>query len=258
MIVPAPPPEQPPRPVVDGYTVVCIAALLAIVLIEVQATVRLTTPLILVVGLAGLLLRWRVAPVLLVLAVAGASLMEQWRQAGFGWEWPRAQAFRVSDVVLSVAVLAYVVAHYRMQSLTGYIFPPDPRRREEGAKRQRPVVKVRRSAHLASPEEIGLLVMLLPLPALVAQVCWVELARPWGVLGLPPQIGRLLLVVWVLAVGLFLIAALLGHWRTRRMTRAEAILALQDTLWQETRREQRQVNRWVAWSRLRRRRREES
>ena len=34
----------------------------------------------------------------------------------------------------------------------------------------------------------------------------------------------------------------------------EAKLFLQDTLWQETRREQRRIQRWLVWSRLRRRR----
>ena len=53
-------------------------------------------------------------------------------------------------------------------------------------------------------------------------------------------------------------AALLGHWRARQMTAAEGELSLQDTLWRETRREQRRLNRWLAWAELRRRRKEQS
>jgi hypothetical protein len=41
------------------------------------------------------------------------------------------------------------------------------------------------------------------------------------------------------------------------MSVEEATLLLQDTLWLETRREQGRINRWLAWARLRSRRRKE-
>jgi hypothetical protein len=53
------------------------------------------------------------------------------------------------------------------------------------------------------------------------------------------------------------VAALLRYLALRRMTPPEAGLYLQDVLWRETRREQRRLNRWLAWAWLRRRRREE-
>jgi hypothetical protein len=157
-------------------------------------------------------------------------------------------------------VLLYVAAHYRLQALTRHVFPPDPRRREPvpGRPGKKRVVRQTRSPELATPEEAAFLVLLVPVPVLLAQALWLVLVREWSVLGLPPPVGRILLLGWVLAVGAFLLSALLGHWRTRQMGDAEGQLYLQDTLWHETRREQRRLNKWLAWAELRRRRKEQA
>jgi hypothetical protein len=105
--------------------------------------------------------------------------------------------------------------------------------------------------------EVGLLVMSLPLAPLLAQVFWAGLAPPREMLGLPARLWRFLLVGWSLGLGVFVTAAVLRQWRRRLMTPDEAALLLQDTLWHETRREQRRLNRWLAWARLRRRPRKE-
>jgi len=48
-----------------------------------------------------------------------------------------------------------------------------------------------------------------------------------------------------------LASSILNYLARRQMTRAEAELMLQDILWRETRREQRRIGRWLAWSRNR-------
>jgi hypothetical protein len=257
-----PPPEaRPGPPFLNTYAVLCLAALAAILLVEVQRGPRLTTPLLVAVGLVGVLIRLRFGPILLLVTLAAGYLMEQQRLTGLGWRWyVRPRAFEVADVVLCGAVLAYVAAHYRLQALTRYVFPPDPRRREPvpGRPGKKRVLRQTRSPELATPEEAAFLVLLVPVPALLAQVLWLAVARQWSVLGLPPPVGRILLLGWVLAVGAFLLAALLGHWRWRRMSGDEGGLYLQDTLWRETRREQRRLNKWLAWSEQRRRRKEQA
>jgi hypothetical protein len=234
----------------------CLGALAVLFLVDVQRGIRLTTPLLLAVGLTGVLVRVRVAPILLLVTLAAGHALEQHQLTGLGWRWyVRPRAFQVSDVVLCGAVLTYVAAHYRLQALKRHIFPPDPRRREPVPDRpgKTRVVQRTRSAKLATAEEAAVLLVLVPVPALLAQACWLALARQWSIFGLPPTVGRLLLLVWVLAVGGFVVAGLLGHWRTRQMTVEEGELFLQDTLWRETRREQRRLNRWLAWWELRRR-----
>ena len=251
--------ERPEAPFLNTYTVLCLAALAAIFLVETQRGVRLTTPLVLAIGLVGVLTRLRIGPILLLVTLAAGYLIEQQRFTGLGWRWfERPRAFQVADVVLCGAVLVYVAAHYRLQALTRHVFPLDHRRREPvpGKARKQRVIRSKRSPELATPEEAAVLVLLVPVAALLGQALWLVVARPWTVLDLPHQVGRILLLGWVLTVAGFLIAALLGHWRTRQMSGDEAALYLQDTLWQETRREQRWLNSWLAWAQLRRRRKE--
>lgn len=256
------PPQTEERleiPFLNTYTLLCLAALAAIFLVETQRGARLTTPLVLAIGLVAVLTRLRFGPILLVATLAAGYLIEQQRLTGFGWRWyDRPRAFQVADVVLCGAVLIFVAAHYRLQALTRHIFPLDHRRREPvpGKPGKRRMVRPKRSWELATPEEAALLVLLVPVPALVGQALWLVVAHRWNVLGLPHPVGRILLLGWVLTVTAALAAALLGHWRTRQMRGDEATLYLQDVLWQETRREQRRLNRWLAWAHLRRRRKE--
>jgi hypothetical protein len=253
---PAPELANRDPPLLNTYAVLCLGALAVLFLVEVQRGIRLTTPLLLAVGLAGVLVRLRAGPILLLVTLAAGFALEQHRLTGFGWRWyVRPRAFQVSDVVLCGAVLTYVAAQYRLQGLTRHVFPLDPRRREPvpGRPGKKRIIRRTRSARLATAEEAAALLLLVPVPALLAQAAWLLLARPWSIFGLPHPVGRLLLLGWVLAVGGAVVAALLGHWRSRQMTAEEAELFLQDTLWQETRREQRRLNRWLAWSELRRR-----
>jgi hypothetical protein len=249
-----PPPDHAPWPFFNAYTLLCLAALAVLSAVEMQQGLRFATPLVLLVGLVGVLARLRSAPLLLLFAFAVGHLVVQHSFVGFGWEWQdfrgSGRPFRATDVVVCAAVLAYVVGHYRLQAVSEYVFPPDPRLREVIAGRRR-VVQRKRSPRLVTIDEVGWLVLALPVPALLGQLGWMALARPWNVLGLPPQVGRFVLLLWLLAVTVFVVAALLGHWRGRRQTAEEGTLFLQDTLWRETRREQRLVNRWVAWSRRR-------
>jgi hypothetical protein len=50
---------------------------------------------------------------------------------------------------------------------------------------------------------------------------------------------------------MFLAAHAFRYWRRLQMDRTTAILMLQDILWRETRSEQRGINRWIVWRKLR-------
>jgi hypothetical protein len=96
-----------------------------------------------------------------------------------------------------------------------------------------------------------MLLLTLPLWAILAYLAWAILSLPWDVANMPPAMARLILLAWTVGIGLFVASALLGLWKRRQHSTAEATLFLQDTLWRETRGDQRRIQRWLAWERLR-------
>src|SRR5206468_2410713 len=90
-----------------------------------------------------------------------------------------------------------------------------------------------------------------PAWAALAQLCWRAFPREWRNPGIQPPVWHAVMAAWLMGLSLFLISNLLGYWYRQQMTREEGLSLLQDTVWKETRREQRRVNRWLAWARLR-------
>ncbi len=232
------------------YQVLCVTALGMIFLVLGQQGFVLENWLLVAVGLLGTWLCLRVTPVLVIVVLAGIYLMRQLTWGRFGL---RAAAFQLPDVILCAAVLAFVLGHYRLQGLTHTVVPLDPRRR-----RQRRWAWLRpanwqekpRASTGVSPSEMARLFLTLPLCALLAQVFWLSLGRHWEFLGMAEHFSRLLLAGWVLVLPPLLVKVCLGFWRHRQLTAAEAAMFLQDTLWAETRREQRRLQRWLSWRRL--------
>lgn len=189
-------------------------------------------------------------------------------------------ASRLSDLVLCGAVLAYTAAHYRLLGLTVLLYPIDPGPAGKPGARPLAAGEARRSGASAPPREIVLLLALLPIWVAAAGLGWKWLAdrrppvlelppelwrgldpqfQPSGgriVLELPGALWRAMLLAWALGLGGLVIAAVVGYLAQRRMSAAEAELYLQDVAWRETCREQRQLGLWLAWGRLRQRRKE--
>jgi len=247
-----------PDMAVSYYTVLTLLALAAVLVALIERGVILYVALApVLIGLVGVVTRMASGPVAVVLTL-GVCLY------GFP-DYGLVGPLRLADVMLCAAVLGYVAAQYRLQSLTGHVFPPDPRRREARPPWHRgffrwllrpPVVRQRRAGRLVTEKEIGALVLSLPAWAVLAQLCWRALpSEPGYHLGLTSPAWQAMLLTWVVGLGLFVTASLVAYWGRRNMTADEAALFLQDTLWRETRREQRVVNRWLAWARLRQGRR---
>jgi hypothetical protein len=253
------PPAVRQDPGVNSYSAVCLAALALILVVLLRREVSYWSLLPIGIGLIGIVTRWSSAPVLLLLTVAACTYAPTFAFARAA----RRPGLRVPDLFLCVAAFAYVVAHYRLQSLLGYVFPP-PSAEQRGAgpgwlrRRQSPEVpRQRRASRLVTQEEVGRLVLSLPLWAGLAQVGWNLLPADGHSPDLLPWAWQAILVSWVLGLGGLLAAGLFDYWSRRQMTTEEAALFLQDVLWKETRREQRRLNRWLAWARLRRQRRQE-
>ncbi len=150
---------------------------------------------------------------------------------------------RIVDLALSAALLAYVLAFYRLESVWKQILPGKRNLLEPAAK----VEAVKRPARLIDSQELGWLLLFLPVWAGLAQVMWWLLPKQSGIETLIVPAYQAMVFIWALAMIGFSAAGILDYLRRSQMNRDEALLVLQDELWHETRREQRQFNRWLAW-----------
>jgi hypothetical protein len=177
------------------------------------------------------------------------------------------------DLTLAAAMVMYVAAHYRLMGLTHGLFPADPRLTK---KRRKPPMRpaplppapgARTHVPSLSRELAGLLVGMtasLVVAFLVWQIVLVrdpdldlyELFQQGLYTSIPLNIWRIIVLVWILALVLFLAWGLLGLLRQHQMSPVEARMFLQDKAWRETRREQSRGQRWLTWATLRERRQE--
>jgi len=235
------------------YFVICLVSMSVIWLVLLRRALPTSATLFpILVGILGIAARWRLAPVLLLATLAVCLKFES--------TYDVRKTFHVSDLILCTATLAYIVAQFRLQSLTDHVIPVDPRRRQGPPRwqvgfltiRHQPrVVREARSPTLVNREEIGMLILGSALWAGLAQVCWNLLPVDHPYLDFPSPVWRAVVVAWIIGAGLYVVFGLLDYWSQRSMSREEAAVFLQDVLWKETRGEQRRLNRWHVWARLR-------
>lgn len=269
------PPQEPAQ---HTYSLVCLAALAILLFTLLERGLGAWALLPVLVGAVGVLARWRLGPVLLLVPLVGL-LFALAKATG-----PR--PLSLADVVLCGSTLVCVAGQYRLQGLTKNVFPIDPRRRPPPE--HRPVGAAveaepqKRPGRLVSPSEIIWLVVVVVLCAGAAPALWLGTApaRPhavpwpdlggnwghptrlvWGILQVLIWPFRFLVtaasnamgLLWVLGVVWIAGTALLNWLGWRRLGAEEAAVYVQDMAWRETRREQRQLHDWLAWARLRKR-----
>jgi len=253
-----PPTSEAPRPAVQvgpiHYQILCGAGLLLMVLAQLDQGMLLGNMLVACIGLLGILSKTRVGPLLVVFGFAAAQIaFHRLRFGTFSHDDPR-PLLDVRDLLLAVGLVTYVAGNYRLQSLWLQILPADPRRRrrEPGDDGRGQFVRVQqqRASRLLTPEEIARFVLAVPVAVLVGQALWLVIAQPWTLAVFPPRFLRMVNLAWLLIVGTLVIGTIFIHWRRRQMDRTTAQVYLQDTVWRETRREQRRIFRWLAWRRL--------
>jgi hypothetical protein len=156
----------------------------------------------------------------------------------------------VSDLLMTLGYLAFAAGNYRLLSMTVRLFPLDPRRRPAPSADRRPPLPLTRG------EVIGFVLALLGCVTLAAALAsWSgDRDAPWN---LSDESWQLLLLLWLIGALVIVVAGVLRTLASHRITRDEALMLLQDIFWNETRGEQRRLNRWLTWSWLRRRRRED-
>ncbi|MDB5312266.1 MAG: hypothetical protein JWO38_6468 [Gemmataceae bacterium] len=219
--------------------------------------------LLVVVGGAGMVLRWPASPHFFLLILLWFLIFP------FGLPPPDENPFeledgrlRVADILLAASVVVFLASNYRLIGLTTQALPFEQR---YPAKSQKPI---RRPPELIRPGEIARLLYLTAGVALAGQLVWlfvtsVELddagTIPLRLVdvrqrfrrgpsdGMPPALNRFILVSGLVFFGTLLARLVFGYWRLRIMSPAEGGMLLQDAAWDETRREQMRVARWRAW-----------
>jgi hypothetical protein len=267
--VAAPPPDDGVR----HYTFLSLTALGAIVLALFWHGLDALSLLPALVGALALMLRWRGGAVWVLLMVAYLLAAQRWPvlhpafiaqeiawllyPVGFG-QWQRvylrpaligpSSEFGMPDLLLGAGLFAYLAGHYRLLSVAINIFPADPRRRGK-----RDPEAERRPPRLATGREILTLLAAWPIWTGLAWLCWRWLEHKETTLDIADYSWQAMVLAWLVGL-LFLVAsALVRYGAQHQMRPEEAALFLQDTLWRETSREQRRINRWIAWARRRQR-----
>lgn len=252
---PAPPAAIPIT--MRHYQALCALALVAIFLVQLQQSLSIfLNALILLLGVVGVLFRVRLSPLILFIAMAASQLIEQYSQNRFFN--PDFRSFRfldVGDVVLCLATLTYLVGQYRLHGLWFNVLPNDPRQTQPphphplspGGERETGQARTEKSM---TPAELMWLVIPIPFFAVAAELFALALKQHWDLVGFPPRWRQFLAIAWLVLLVMFACAHAFRYWRRLHMDHASAQLLLQDVLWHETRGEQRRVNRWFAWRKV--------
>jgi hypothetical protein len=252
-----------PEPAVLIYSVVCLLGLMLVLLTQASLGIGLLELFLVVVGLLGVVTRWRMAPVMVLFLLGICQFGHPYTAMSPAWQrgvW----TLHGPDLLVCCGMLAYVAGHYRLQGLTRTVLPTDLRQRQGPERRgllwrhQGKLVFHPRASRLVTPGELFGFLLGLPLSVLLAQVVWSLVDGPYRRLGLPPGLGRFVTLAWLLGVSALVVGSLLDYWRRQSLSPQEAEQMLHDTLWRETRREQRRLARWLAWSHWRRQQREEA
>ncbi len=242
------------HPAVRNYMLWCLAALFLVVVCLAGRGLEWWCLVPALIGCLSLLMNWNHGPPLVLLSLAVLQAIPGSRAHGSYWGWSRFQTPTATDFVLCLAVLAYVVGHYRLLSLMRHIFPLDSRRPRAGADAD---PARRRSADLVTPWEMALLGLALPVWAGLAVMVWTWMMEGVPPLDMRPEVWRVLRIAWIALALTAATGIVAGYLRRTMATPEESLLYLQDELWRQTRREQSILNRWLTWARLRAQRKQE-
>lgn len=239
------------HPAVRNYRMLCLSALFLIVVCLADRGLDWWCFVPALLGSLALLAHWNHGPPLVLMSLAAllgaAGQFSRWNRGGDSLF----QKPTLMDLVLCIAVLAYVLGHYRLLSLMRNIFPHDVRERKRDPSQ-------RRCADLVTRREMAFLGFALPLWTGLSVLIWAlevaDLSIPPGMepdseqsLYLPRELG----FVWASLAMVAAVGVMAGYLRWTTATPEEQLVYLQDQCWRHTRREQSILNRWLMWARLR-------
>jgi hypothetical protein len=242
---------QPPswgQPGVRAYVAIGAAALVLLALILAERASLSIGIIVLLAGLIGSMLA--LGPILVIVTTAIVVNFSS------SMTWPFVDG-SATDGLICAAVLAYALAHYRLQSLLSHLYPIDPRDREPASsekwiaswRRRGRLCKHHRTPDMVTGAELVGAAWVLSACVIGAHLIWRFVSSDSGNPGLHPPIWRVVVVIWLIGGSGLVAYAVLTYLRIRGDTPEEAALYLQESAWQQTRREQRRLNRWLVWQR---------
>jgi hypothetical protein len=256
-------------PAVRNYLIAGLSALAMIFLVLFQQASDLGGLLIVVIGAAGLMLRWTAAPafVLFVLTyfmvfpfgVPSDAFENRWEiEDGF---------FRPTDLILTMAVLVYMACQFRILGFVHQAIAP------HGAIRRHDELPARRPPAVIAASELPVLMCLAFVLVMCGQLVWwvvnsLEVVptedfplrwvpsdpryrRSIEAGGLPLGLTRFVVMVGLAAIVLLLGRLVFGYWRLRMLEPIEGAMILLDDGWLETKRERSRQEKWRIWGRNR-------
>lgn len=159
---------------------------------------------------------------------------------------------QLMDLLAAPALLAYLGAQYRLFALCGAAVPVDPRPRLDRPNGDLPEP---RPPEQVTPREPIRLIAVMAACMIVGQLAWQWVMSDWLAIGndMPEYLAlktvpwRMISLIWLLGSGMILLIGVFRLLRIYRMSRDESAMVAVDTLWAETRGEQRRIARWIAW-----------
>jgi hypothetical protein len=255
------------HPGVRNYYFTGLAALAMVFTVLFSLGSDIGSVLLVVIGAAGLVLRWPAAPPLFLLfltyfLIFPFGLPDDLISSRLQIERDR---FRIDHLLLIFSTIVFLACTYRVFGLTWQAVPHDIRFPKKSEK------PTRRPHDLIVPGEIVRLLYVTTVVVVAGQVIWLlatalELdigatipvklpatdPRNGGRLTeLHPTATRLILLAGMMFFGVLLARLVFGYWRLRRMNPLEGRMVLQETGWDGARRERVRVEKWRIWGRKR-------
>lgn len=259
------------EPVARNYAIAALAGLgiVFMVLLEVGGDLSAIGGLaVVILGVGGIVLHWRAAPffILLILTYFMWTPFGSPYAAEYNYFRGKVQErrFQFLDVVVVLAVLVYLMSHFRLAGLLAHAIA------REGTLDRSSDPMLRRPLAHVRPTEFGNMLVFATLLVVVGQLAWLfvsgfEVApnkpiplkladhRPYvdSERFMPLGASRFFILVGVLLAGTLLSRLVFGYWRLRTLDRGEAQMILMDESWRETSRERSRLEIWRRWARQR-------
>jgi hypothetical protein len=255
------------EPGVKNYLFAGLAALAMVFVVLFQRASDIGGVMLVVIGVAGLVLRWNLAPTAFLVVLTYFLVFP------FGIPDPpmskpyeiREGHFRVVDMVLVFSAVVYLACQFRIFGLVKQAVPFDsvprkgeqPKRRPPGAI---PAGEVTRLLYVAAGVVfVGQLLWLFvtgveidagsTFPLRVPQYSRYSRAGDVSAGAMSAVSTRFVLLAGLLFFGTLLARLVFGYWRLRVMGPAEAAMVVQEAGWTETRREDVRLAAWRVWGR---------
>lgn len=253
---------------VRNHLLAALAALAMIFVVMFGLSGPIGSVPVVLLGIAGLLLRWPGTPLLVLLVLLWFLIFPLGIPPAYENAYEISDGrFRPVDVILVFSVVVYVVCHYRLYGFSAQAIPFENTMRRKGEK------PFRRPPTLTRTGEISTILLVAGGVVIAGQIVWLlaTMLEPdpgaWFPLkfaedrplfrrsatssGLSPGFNRFVLVVGMIFFTVLFARLSFGYWRLRQMTAIEARMMLQDTGWDETRRENVRIESWQAWQKQR-------